>query len=178
MAGRAVFVDRDGTVIWDAGYPRDPADVAVIPGAADALAELARRGFAVVVVSNQSGIGRGLVTQQQADAVHDRFVAVLQDLGARVDGAYYCPHAPDEGCSCRKPSPELVFRAADDLGLDVAGSFMVGDKPTDVETGRRAGCTTILLDLRGDVATHDADHVAGSWEDVTATILGREVGAA
>lgn len=171
-------MDRDGTVIWDAGYPRDPADVAVIPGAVDALAELARRGFAVVVVSNQSGIGRGLVTPEQADAVHDRFVAVLQDLGVRIDGAYYCPHAPDEGCSCRKPSPELVFRAAEDLGLDVAASFMVGDKPVDVETGGRAGCTTILLALRGDPGSHDADHVARSWEDVTAAILRPEVGAA
>lgn len=173
MAARAVFVDRDGTVIWDAGYPRDPGEVAMIPGAAAALAELAENGFKVVVVSNQSGIGRGLVTLEEAGAVHDRFVAVLADLGVEIDGAYYCPHAPDEDCACRKPSPELLLRAAEDLDLDVTRSFMVGDKPSDVETGRRAGCATVLLALR-DEPTGDADHVARTWDDVTHAILRRE----
>ena len=150
----------------------------MIPGAAAGLAELARSGFKVVVVSNQSGIGRGLVTPEEAEAVHDRFVAVLADLGVRIDGAYYCPHAPDEGCVCRKPSPELLLQAAEHLDLDVGRSFMVGDKPSDVETGRRAGCATVLLALRNEAATDDADHVARGWEEVTAAILRGEVGGA
>ena len=167
MADRAVFLDRDGTVIRDAGYPRDPGEVSVLPGAAEALAELARNGFKLVVVSNQSGIGRGLVTPEEAEAVHDRFVAVLAAQGVRLDGAYYCPHAPDEGCACRKPSPELFRRAAEDLGLELARSVMVGDKPSDVEAGRRAGCRTIQFghDVRG-------------WDEVPAAVLHTEVDAA
>lgn len=172
----AVFLDRDGTAIWDVGYPRDPGEVAVVPGAAEALVELARRGFKVVVASNQSGIGRGLVSPEEAEAVHDRFVAVFEDLGVRIDGVYYCPHAPESGCACRKPSPELLLRAAEDLDLDLGRSIMVGDKASDVEAGRRAGCTTVLLALRGESAG-DADHVARSWDEVAAVILSREAGA-
>jgi histidinol-phosphate phosphatase family protein len=148
---RALFMDRDGTVMADVGYPRRPDDVELLPDASPTLARLHDLGFKLVVVSNQSGVGRGLVTEEEAEAVHERFVEELRANGVELDGAYYCPHAPDAGCSCRKPSPELLQRAAHELGLDLNASFMVGDRDSDLEAGRRAGCRTILFRSWGDV---------------------------
>jgi D-glycero-D-manno-heptose 1,7-bisphosphate phosphatase len=175
-ADPAVFFDRDGTLIDDVGYPRDPARVRLVDGAAEALARLREAGFRLVVVSNQSGIGRGLVTENEAQSVHERFVSELERHGVRLDGARYCPHAPGAGCDCRKPAPGLLLAAADDLGLDLAASFMVGDKSSDVEAGRRAGCRTILLAPDGRAAdggpTTGADHLAAGWTDVLGFVLG------
>ncbi len=170
----AVFLDRDGTLIRDAGYPRDPDEVELLPGTVEALARLSLAGFRLVVISNQSGVGRGIVTTGEASAVHRRFLAELEAHGIHLDGSYYCPHAPDEGCSCRKPSPELIMRAAGELDLDLAASFMVGDKPSDVEAGRRAGVSTVLL--RPTPAPADLsstpDRVARSWAEVASKIVG------
>ncbi|MDX6488916.1 MAG: D-glycero-D-manno-heptose 1,7-bisphosphate phosphatase [Gaiellaceae bacterium] len=141
----AVFLDRDGTLIDDVGYISDPADVRLMPGAADALRGLRDAGFRLVVISNQSGLGRGLVTQEQADSVHARFLDEFQRAGARIDAAYYCPHAPDEGCRCRKPLPGLILDAARDLGLDLERSVMVGNSDVDVAAGEAAGARAILL---------------------------------
>jgi len=152
---RAIFMDRDGTVMADVGYPRQPDDVELLPGAAETLARLRALGFKLIVVSNQSGIGRGLVTADEAAAVHKRFVAELRAHGVELDGAYYCPHSPEDACTCRKPLPGLIEQAARELGVDLADSFMVGDKESDVEAGRRAGCRTIAF---------------SSWEDVYARI--------
>ena len=161
----AVFLDRDGTVIVDAGYPSDPAQVQLLPSAAAGLARLKQAGFKLVLISNQSGIGRGLVSPADAERVHDRLVDDLAAAGVTLDGAYYCPHAPADACACRKPSPELIFRAARELEIDPARSFMVGDRVSDLEAGRRAGCRTILF---GDAqpAGLVPDHVAASWDDV------------
>jgi len=142
----AVFLDRDGTLIHDVGYISDPADVRLVPAAADALRALRDAGFRLVVISNQSGLGRGLVTQEQADAVHRRFVEELERAGAQIDAAYYCPHAPDEDCRCRKPLPGLILDAARELGLDLARSVMVGNSEVDVSAGEAAGARAILLD--------------------------------
>jgi len=175
---RAVFLDRDGTVIDDVGYPRDPEEVRLRPGAAEALATLAGRGFRLVLVSNQSGLGRGLVTAEEAERVHDRVVATLARHGVRIDAAYYCPHPPDAGCACRKPSPEMLRRAAEELNVDLARSFMIGDKPSDVEAGRLAGCRTILL--CADPANHGPapipDCVASRWSDALWYIAGHGAG--
>ena len=141
----AVFLDRDGTLIDDVGYISDPQDVRLVPGAADALRALRNAGFRLVVISNQSGLGRGDVTQEQADSVHERFLDELQRAGARIDAAYYCPHAPDEGCRCRKPLPGLILDAARDLGLDLERSVMVGNSDVDVSAGEAAGARAILL---------------------------------
>lgn len=141
----AVFLDRDGTLIDDVGYISDPADVRLVSGAADALQALRAAGFRLVVVSNQSGLGRGLITQEQADDVHQRFVEELQHAGAQIDAAYYCPHAPEEGCDCRKPLPGLIIDAARELELDLERSFMVGNSDVDVAAGEAAGCRAILL---------------------------------
>lgn len=139
MSRRALFVDRDGTLIADAGYPRDPALVEPLPGAIDALREL-QGSFSLVIISNQSGIGRGLITEAEARAVHDRVIDVFARAGVRFAGAYYCAHAPGAGCPCRKPAPGLLVDAARELGLDLASSIMLGDKASDVAAGHAAGC--------------------------------------
>jgi D-glycero-D-manno-heptose 1,7-bisphosphate phosphatase len=158
-ASRAVFLDRDGTLIEDVGYISDPESVVFLEGAIDALRTLRELGFALVVVSNQSGIARGLISEEQASAVHRRFVAGLEAEGVALDDARYCPHGPESGCSCRKPLPGLIVDAAKDLGIDLEGSFVVGDKPADVEAGRAAGCRTIQFG-RDD---GDADFTALDW---------------
>jgi D-glycero-D-manno-heptose 1,7-bisphosphate phosphatase len=141
---RALFLDRDGTLIVDVGYPRDPELVEILPGAIDALKALAH-DWVFVVISNQSGIGRGLITEAEAAAVHERVVAVFAEGGVTFTDAYYCPHGPDEGCPCRKPAPGLLLDAAEEHGLDLASSVMVGDKPSDVYAGTSAGCGRAIL---------------------------------
>ncbi len=174
-ASRAVFLDRDGTVIEDLDYARDPDRVRLLPGAAAGLARLQAAGFQLVLVSNQSGIGRRIITPEQARAVHERLVAILAGEGIALQSVKYCPHAPWEGCDCRKPEPGMLIAASEELGLDLASSFMVGDKPSDVEAGRRAGCRAVLL--CSDAPRYDgADHVARDWGDMLDFILG--VGAA
>lgn len=132
----AVFLDRDGTLIVDAKYPRDPRLVEPVPGAIVACRQLAK-DFLLVVVSNQSGVARGLVTAAEAAAVNARFLEVFAAVS--FTGVYYCFHGPDDGCSCRKPSPGMLLEAAHDHGLDLGKSILVGDRASDVEAGRRAG---------------------------------------
>jgi D-glycero-D-manno-heptose 1,7-bisphosphate phosphatase len=157
----AVFLDRDGTLIVDVGYPRDPDEVRFLDGALDALRALRAAGFLLVVISNQSGIGRGVITPAEADSVHARFSQGLAEAGITLDGAKYCPHSPDEGCDCRKPKPGMLLEAADELGIDLSASFMVGDKAADVEAGQRAG-------------TEAFQFVPGSWPEVLEAILERK----
>ncbi|MBA3453405.1 MAG: HAD family hydrolase [Deltaproteobacteria bacterium] len=148
----ALFLDRDGTLIVDVGYPRDPALVEPIPGAIAALREL-QAAYKLVIISNQSGIGRGLITEAEAQAVHERVVSVFDAAGVTFAGAYYCPHAPDASCRCRKPAPGLLLDAAAALGIDLQRSVMVGDKASDLAAGRAAGCGRVIgfnLDDDGD----------------------------
>lgn len=144
VARRALFLDRDGTLIVDVGYPNDPAEVELIPGAADALREL-QSSWTLVVISNQSGIARGIITDTEAAAVHAQFTSLFAADGVTFAGSYYCPHGPDAGCRCRKPAPGLLLDAARELDLDLAASIMIGDKPSDLEAGRAAGCKDGLL---------------------------------
>ncbi len=136
---RALLLDRDGTLIVDVGYPRDPERVELLPGAAEALRELSA-GYALVIVSNQSGIGRGMITEEEAAAVQARVLASFAAEGVRFAGAYHCPHAPEEDCECRKPAPGMLLQAAAELGLELAACVMIGDKHADVQAGWRAGC--------------------------------------
>jgi histidinol-phosphate phosphatase family protein len=140
---RAIFLDRDGTLIVDIGYPRDPAHVVPLPGVADALRAL-QRSWLLVIVSNQSGISRGLITPQEATAVHDRMIELFAAEGVAFAGVYYCPHAPGARCDCRKPAPGLILDAAIELDIDVSRSIMIGDKASDVEAGRTAGCAHVI----------------------------------
>lgn len=167
-ASKAVFVDRDGTLIVDVGYPRDPELVEFIPGALNALRRLAQLGFSIVVISNQSGIGRGLVSKLEAEQVHQRFIDRLMDFGIQLGGAYYCPHAPTDGCECRKPAPGLIIRAAKELDLNPEQSYFIGDKSSDVEAGERARCRTILLssDSLARTWTPPPTWLVATWDEV------------
>jgi D-glycero-D-manno-heptose 1,7-bisphosphate phosphatase len=166
----AVFLDRDGTLIEDVGYPRDPQTVRILPGVVDALHRLTAAGLLLIVVSNQSGIGRGIVTPEEADAVHERFVADFAAAGIQFADVRYCPHGPEDGCRCRKPSPGMLHDAAVALWVSLSDSFMVGDKVSDVEAGRRAGCRAVLLNSPEDAAI-DADLVTTDWREAVDFIL-------
>ncbi len=155
---RAVFLDRDGTIIEDTGYLADPAMVRLLPGAAEAIARLNRSGLAVVVVTNQSGIARRLFDEAAYAATVRRLDELLASAGARIDARYHCPHHPDftGPCECRKPGLLLYRRAAADHGLQLAGSWWVGDHLRDVLPATR-------LDGRGLlVGPHPTNDVSGS----------------
>jgi histidinol-phosphate phosphatase family protein len=148
-----VFLDRDGTLLEEREYVFRPADYAVLPGAHEAVARLRAHGFGVVVVTNQSGIGRGIFS----DADYARFEALLlSDFAAhdaKLDGCYHCPHAPDESCNCRKPGVALALRASRDHGIDLPRSWVIGDKDSDVELARNLGCRAVLVQ-----SGHGAEH--------------------
>ena len=141
----AIFLDRDGTLIHDVGYLQHPEGVELLPGVAEALRAWRRRDRLLIVVSNQSGIGRGLISWESHLAVHRRFIECFANEGVRFDDIRYCPHAPWEQCRCRKPQAETLLQLAQVWGIDLAASVMIGDKASDVLTGQRAGCRTILL---------------------------------
>lgn len=134
-----LLLDRDDTIIDDPGYLSDPAGLVFLPGALEGLAAFHKAGWPLVVISNQSGLGRGYFTLADLEAVHFRFRELLAEGGVELAGIYFCPHAPTEACDCRKPEPGLAQLAASDLGLDLAQAVMVGDKESDLELGRRIG---------------------------------------
>jgi D-glycero-D-manno-heptose 1,7-bisphosphate phosphatase len=142
---RFVLLDRDGTLIVERHYLSRPEDVQLLPGALAGLQRLRQLGLGLVVITNQSGIGRGYFDQAALDAVHARLRQLLQDGGVHLDGIYVCPHGPEDGCACRKPATGLVRQAAAELGFEPAEAFVIGDKASDVEMGRRLGATTLLV---------------------------------
>ena len=154
--GVAVFLDRDGTLIEEKHYLHDPAEVELLPGVATGLRRLRELGCLLVLVSNQSGVGRGYFDRGDVERVHGRLIELLASRGAALDAFYVCPHAPDEHCDCRKPLPGLVERACREIGLDAGRSFVIGDKPCDVELARAAGAEGILV-LTGYGAGHEAE---------------------
>lgn len=138
----AVFVDRDGTVIEEVNYLSDIRDLKPFDGAGSALQMLRDAGFLVVLITNQSGVARGYFTEDFVRLTHER----LQEMiGFRFDGIYYCPHGPDDGCRCRKPEPGMIEQAALELGIDISASYMIGDKPADIELAARAGMKGVLV---------------------------------
>jgi D,D-heptose 1,7-bisphosphate phosphatase len=139
---RAVFLDRDGTLIVDTGFPSRPEEVRILPGVPEALSALGDAGYRLVVVTNQSGIGRGLLTEEDYRRVHRE---VERRLDIRFDGVYHCPHRPEAKCSCRKPAPGMLLRAAEEHSIDLASSWAVGDRERDVRAGLAAGCGAVLL---------------------------------
>jgi len=168
---RALFLDRDGTVIEDRGYMRDPALVGLLPGAADALRASQAEGWALIVIGNQSGVGRGLITPVEMDAVQARFLEVMREAGVEITASYFCPHRPDENCSCRKPSVFHVEQAAREHELDLPGSWMIGDRRSDILCGKNAGCHTIwLANPLFPVVPGLADFVAGDWGEIRAIL--------
>lgn len=152
MLQPAVFLDRDGTISEEIGYIRDPGRYRLLPGTAGAIARLNVRGIKAILVTNQSGPARGYYGEETIQAVMTEMHRQLAHQGSRLDAVYYCPHLPAGtipayavACDCRKPKPGLILRAAKEHRLDMARSFMVGDKPCDIETAARAGCRSILV---------------------------------
>ncbi|MFM8273156.1 MAG: D-glycero-alpha-D-manno-heptose-1,7-bisphosphate 7-phosphatase [Gemmata sp.] len=168
MPRDAVFLDRDGTLIEDVHYLARPDQVRLIPGAAAAVRALNDAGALVVVVTNQAGVARGLFPESRVAEVHRRLSELLAQHGAKVDAFYHCPHHPEGlggyrvACACRKPEPGMLLAAARDLDIDLARSWMVGDKPCDAGAGRAAGCRTLL------VRTGHGAELAGGVDDLAA----------
>lgn len=169
---KAVFFDRDGTLMEEVHYCGDPAQVRLYPGVPAALAKLKRAGFRTFIVSNQSGIGRGLITEAQYRAVQEELLGQIGD--GVIDASYFCPDAPGVPSSRRKPQPGMVLEAASDFDLDLPGSWFIGDKSADVECGRRAGVRTILV-LTGYGAEQQCqpDFRAADAVEAIGIVLGR-----
>jgi len=159
---KAVFLDRDGTMAIDVHYCRRPEDFQLFPGTAGAVRLLKEHGFKVIVITNQSGIGRGYFNEETLAEIHRKMADDLACKGTGVDAIYFCPHHPDDNCDCRKPKPALVLRAAKDFAIDPGQSYIVGDLPADIELGKAVGCRTVLVtttprdnDLKPDAVAAD-----------------------
>jgi D,D-heptose 1,7-bisphosphate phosphatase len=177
MANRAVFLDRDQTIIEDPGYISDPSLVKVLPGVDLAIKSLRQGGYLAVVVTNQSGIARGLLTVDMLDKIHGEMRRQLAAGGAHLDAVYYCPFHPEGtvepyavDSDLRKPSPGMLLKAAGDLDIDLSGSWMVGDGARDIEAGQRAGCRTIRIRSASPAVSAEADD-----ENVQADFVVRNV---
>ncbi len=146
MPTKAVFLDRDGVINRDRrDYVRSWEEFEFLPGALDAFRLLATGPHRIIVVSNQSAIGRGLVSREAVDEIHARMIEAVRTGGGRIDAVYYCPHRPEDDCSCRKPRPGLLLRAARDLDLDLEGSWLIGDDLRDLESAVAAGVRPVLV---------------------------------
>jgi len=185
MGRPAVFLDRDGTIVREVDYLRSVRNLRLLPGAAEAIRRLNRAGYAVVIATNQSGIARGLLTEDDLKGIHGTLIQRLAKRGARIDAIYYCPHHPEapveryrRRCRCRKPQSGMLARAARDLELDLARSVAVGDSARDIEAGRRSGCRTVLV-RTGYGAEAEADlreapdHIASNLSEAASWILRR-----
>ncbi len=145
MSSPAIFLDRDGTIIVEKNYLGDPDQVVLLDGAVEGLRAMSRHALPFVVVSNQSGVGRGYFSSDQAQAVERRLELLLAREGVSIAGWYMCPHAPEANCACRKPLPGMIDSAAHDLDLDPARSFVIGDKRSDIDLASAVGATGILV---------------------------------
>ena len=147
---RAVFLDRDGVLTRERkDYVKTPDELEILPGLEAPLREIQKRGFRIVIITNQSVIGRGLTTHHEMSRINQKLREEIARLGCTIDGIYYCPHRPDEGCNCRKPEPGLILRASSELGIDPERSWMIGDKVMDLEAAKRAGCRGIRVITNG-----------------------------
>jgi D-glycero-D-manno-heptose 1,7-bisphosphate phosphatase len=187
---RAVFIDRDGTISEEVGYVNHPSRYRVFPFAAAAIKLLNEAGRLAVLVTNQAGVARGYFKEDVIAAVHDLLARELERNGARLDAVYYCPHHPSVGeppyradCDCRKPKPGLITRAAADLDIDLAGSWMIGDRYGDVELARNAGTRSALVltgygrgefEYQRDAWRHEPDLIAENLLEAVREILLRD----
>jgi D-glycero-D-manno-heptose 1,7-bisphosphate phosphatase len=173
MLTPAIFVDRDGTIMQDADYCSDPRDVQIFPGVPEALQRLKSQGFKLIIITNQSGIGRGLFTVDQYHAVE---AEVLRQLGnGLMDASYFCPDVPGQHSSCRKPAPGMILQATREHQIDLSRSFFIGDKEIDAECGHNAGVRTIRVqtgfqrDTSGSVADWVAKDLPAAVEIILST---------
>ncbi len=179
---RGLFVDRDGTLVPDLHYLAEPNRLEVYRGVVEGLRLAHDHGYQIICVTNQSGIERGLYSHETVEAIHRRLNELLGRAGAHIDGFYYCPHAPETGCPCRKPGTELFDRARGDRGIDLIGSAIVGDRWLDIEAGRRLDMVTALVppigherevmeEMRGRRLTPDI--LASSFRTAVMRVLAR-----
>ena len=146
----AAFIDRDGTLVEEVNFLSKVEDLQLFPFTAEAINLLKQKGFWIVVVTNQSGIGRSIYSETEMRSIHDE---MQRQLGGEIDASYFCPHTPDEGCRCRKPALGMIEDAVSELNIELQGSWMIGDKKIDVETGLNAGISSALV-LTGYGAKH------------------------
>ncbi len=167
----AVFLDRDGTISHYVSYCRRPEEFRLLPGVGEAIRLLNEASLPVIVVTNQSAIGRGLLTFDMLAVIHEKMRRGLKRFGARVDAVYVCPHHPDDGCACRKPGIAMLLQAARELNLSLPDSYMVGDRILDVRSGRAVGSRTILVRTG-----HEPEPAHGIGADYEAATLVDAVG--
>jgi len=177
LGKKAVFFDRDGTLIVDKHYLADPTGVILLPGVSEGLKVLRNAGYRLYIVTNQSGIARGYFSIADLYQVHDKLIEVLQLHGVEIDDWEFCPHhlqgiikSYQVRCDCRKPEAGMIFKLANRHQIDLANSYMVGDRETDVLAGKRAGCKTILFHTDKPDET-EADTVCRSFREVVQVIL-------
>lgn len=170
MSQRAVFIDRDGTLSEEVGYINHPERFRLFPYSATAIKELNANGWLAIVTTNQAGVARGYFTEAMIHTVHERLTTELDTAGARLDGIYYCAHHPSVGdapyrvdCDCRKPKPGLIVRAATDLNIDLARSWMIGDRYSDIEVARNAGVKSAFV-LSG-YGRGEWEHQRSGWTE-------------
>jgi D-glycero-D-manno-heptose 1,7-bisphosphate phosphatase len=177
---RAVFLDRDGTICEEMGYLNHLSRLQIYPFAAAAIRRLNDAGLPVIVVTNQPGVARGIFPESLVHRAHEKMTAELAAAGASVDGFYYCPHKSEDACGCRKPFPGMLERAAQDHGLELAGSYVVGDRYADVEMGQKVSGRGILVltgygqgeyELYHDAWPRQPDHVAEDLAEAVNRIL-------
>ncbi len=176
---RAVFLDRDGTIMEDANDVGKVEHVVLIPHATQALKRLQDAGYKLFIITNQSGVGRGYFTREAVESIHAHLNEQFGRAGGRFDRYYVCPHHPEDNCDCRKPKPKFLFDAAREYGLDLSRCFMVGDRTSDIQAGVNAGVKSILVltgDGRETLAKQETtpDHVAHDIGDAAAWILLRD----
>jgi len=142
----AVFLDRDGVICENRDdYVKSWEEFVWIPGAKKALSRLRSHGYIAIVITNQSAIGRGIISRRTLEEIHERMGEEIAETGGKIEKVYYCPHRPDDGCGCRKPGSGLLLQAAEDLKLDLRASYLVGDAITDIEMGHKVGSRTIMV---------------------------------
>lgn len=183
MKNKAVFVDRDGTINVDGPYLADPDKFEMYPGVGEGIKKLKENGFKIIVITNQSGIARGYFTEDDLAKVHNKMKKEFQKFNVELDGIYYCPHHPDDNCSCRKPQTELFEKAINEHDIDVKKSYMLGDKIQDVEAGEKIGVKTILISVsitnekkirQNNTATHTPNYIATDFSKAVNWILNIE----
>ncbi|MEX1140454.1 MAG: HAD family hydrolase [Bacteroidota bacterium] len=186
-----LFLDRDGTINVERGYLADPQAVELLPGAASAIRAANEFGLPVIIITNQAGVARGFHSEAAVVSVNERLKQLLGEQGARIDAIYYCPHHPEAEnppyrivCNCRKPKTGMLTMAEKSLGINLASSFVVGDKCSDIETGKNAGCRTVLV-LTGygrteveqckgkDSPDHVAENLFEAWEFIKEVLTRR-----
>jgi D-glycero-D-manno-heptose 1,7-bisphosphate phosphatase len=176
-AGKVVVLDRDGTIVKDRNYLSDAAGLEFLPGAAEGLRSMHEQGYRLIVITNQSGVGRGLIPLDSLHQMNVRLQEMIRMSGARLERIYFCPHRPDEYCECRKPNTRLLMDAASELGFEPSGAIVIGDKRSDIEFGKRVGAMTMLVSDHDSHSENDPmapDYVVRDLQQAAALLQSRD----